>query len=160
MSERMSDRPIGGVPAILRRRLETLPDGPGVYIWKDRAGELLYVGKAGNLRNRVRSYLTADHGDSPKNSRLKRLIHDVETIVVATEGQALSHAPAAMALMAAGGAMAASATAPRAAAGAWVEPRPGGTLVRVGEAGQGEVIAPMPKLEQSMTRAIAMAGGA
>ncbi|MEK6597384.1 MAG: excinuclease ABC subunit UvrC [Gemmatimonadota bacterium] len=85
----MSDRPLGGVPAILLRRLETLPDGPGVYLWKDRAGELLYVGKAGNLRNRVRSYLTADHGDSPKNSRLKRLIHDVETIVVATEGQAL-----------------------------------------------------------------------
>ncbi|MEK6688667.1 MAG: excinuclease ABC subunit UvrC, partial [Gemmatimonadota bacterium] len=85
----MSDRPLGGVPAILLRRLETLPDGPGVYLWKDRAGELLYVGKAGNLRNRVRSYLTADHGDSPKNSMLKRLIHDVETIVVETEGQAL-----------------------------------------------------------------------
>jgi excinuclease ABC subunit C len=85
----MSDRPVGGLPAILLRRLETLPDGPGVYLWKDRAGDLLYVGKARNLRNRVRSYLTADHGDSPKNSMLKRLIHDVETIVVETEGQAL-----------------------------------------------------------------------
>lgn len=85
----MSDRPVGGLPATLRRRLDTLPDGPGVYLWKDRAGELLYVGKASNLRNRVRSYLTADHGDSPKNLTLKRLIHEVETIVVETEGQAL-----------------------------------------------------------------------
>ncbi len=85
----MSDRPGGGPLASLLRRVETLPEGPGVYLWKDSEGELLYVGKARNLRSRVRSYLTADHADSPKNSTLKRLIRDVATIVVETEGQAL-----------------------------------------------------------------------
>ena len=85
----MSDPTGGAVPPGLRRRLDTLPEGPGVYLWKDATGGLLYVGKALNLRSRVRSYLTADHADSPKNLLLKRLIHDVETIVVATELQAL-----------------------------------------------------------------------
>lgn len=73
----------------LLRRLDGLPDQPGVYLWKDRAGQILYVGKARNLRSRVRSYLTSDHEASPKNQLLVRLIADVETIVVATEADAL-----------------------------------------------------------------------
>ncbi|MGH7703406.1 MAG: UvrB/UvrC motif-containing protein, partial [Gemmatimonadales bacterium] len=73
----------------LQRKLDTLPDGPGVYLWKGAEGEVLYVGKARRLRSRVRSYFGADPPTSAKNQLLVRLIADVETIVVANEPQAL-----------------------------------------------------------------------
>jgi excinuclease ABC subunit C len=73
----------------LQRKLDTLPEGPGVYLWKDAGGEILYVGKAKRLRNRVRSYFAADFDSSPKNQLLQRLIADVETIVVPDEPQSL-----------------------------------------------------------------------
>ncbi len=72
-----------------QRKLETLPDGPGVYMWKDRLGKVLYVGKAKSLRQRVRSYLNADVITSPKNRRLVSLIADVDTIVAPDEAQSL-----------------------------------------------------------------------
>jgi excinuclease ABC subunit C len=73
----------------LARKLDTLPDGPGVYLWRDAAGEVLYVGKAKNLRSRVRSYFATDFPDSPKHRLLQRRIADVETIVVVNEAQSL-----------------------------------------------------------------------
>lgn len=73
----------------LQRKLDSLPDGPGVYLWKDAAGELLYVGKARNLRSRVRSYFASDFHDSPKQALLVQRIADVETIVVGNETQSL-----------------------------------------------------------------------
>ena len=73
----------------LQRKLDTLPEGPGVYLWKAAGGEILYVGKAKRLRNRVRSYFAADFDTSPKNQLLQRLIADVETIVVPNEPQSL-----------------------------------------------------------------------
>lgn len=73
----------------LERKIAALPDQPGVYLWKDARGGVLYVGKASSLRQRVRSYLAADAGDDPKNRRLRRLLADVETIVVPSEAQAL-----------------------------------------------------------------------
>jgi excinuclease ABC subunit C len=73
----------------LQRKLDTLPDGPGVYIWRDAEGEILYVGKAKRLKSRVRSYFATDFDASPKNRLLQRLIADVETIVVSSEGQSL-----------------------------------------------------------------------
>jgi excinuclease ABC subunit C len=60
-----------------------------VYLWKDRSGAVLYVGKAMNLKSRVRSYFATDHAGSPKNQLLCRLIEDVETIVVSGESQSL-----------------------------------------------------------------------
>jgi len=74
---------------ILQRKLDTLPDSAGVYLWKDAQGEVLYVGKAKRLSSRVRSYLTADFADAPKNRLLMKLIADVETIIVPNEAQAL-----------------------------------------------------------------------
>jgi len=74
---------------ILQRKLDTLPDGPGVYLWKDAAGEVLYVGKAKRLPSRVRSYFATDFDESPKNRLLQRLIADVDTIVVASDAQSL-----------------------------------------------------------------------
>ncbi len=76
------------IPELLERKLAALPDEPGVYLWKDAAGAVLYVGKAKRLRQRVRSYF-AEPGDSVKHARLVRLIADLETIVVPSESQAL-----------------------------------------------------------------------
>jgi excinuclease ABC subunit C len=73
------------IPEPLQRKLATLPEGPGVYLWKGVDGEVLYVGKAKRLRNRVRSYFASDFPDSPRNRVLQRLITDVETIVVPSE---------------------------------------------------------------------------
>jgi excinuclease ABC subunit C len=78
-----------GLPEALQRKLDSLPDGPGVYLWKDASGKVLYVGKARSLRGRVRSYFLNDHAGSAKNQLLVRLIADVETIVVASETQSL-----------------------------------------------------------------------
>jgi excinuclease ABC subunit C len=79
--------PAGSDP--LARKIDGLPDGPGVYLWKDRDGQVIYVGKAKRLRSRVRSYLTGDHADSPKLRVLARTIADLDTIVVPSESQAL-----------------------------------------------------------------------
>ncbi len=73
------------LPELLQRKLDTLPEGPGVYLWKGQDGEVLYVGKAKRLRNRVRSYFATDFADSPRNRLLQRLIADVETFVVPNE---------------------------------------------------------------------------
>jgi excinuclease ABC subunit C len=78
-----------GTPDALQRKLDTLPEGPGVYLWRDASGDVLYVGKAKRLKQRVRSYFAADFDSSPKNLLLRRLIADVETIVVASEAQSL-----------------------------------------------------------------------
>ena len=77
------------LPEPLQRRLDSLPAGPGVYLWKGRDGTVLYVGKARSLRGRVRSYFSADYAASPKNQLLVRLIDDVDTIVVESESQSL-----------------------------------------------------------------------
>ena len=77
------------LPDPLQRKLDTLADGPGVYLWKDAAGEVLYVGKAKRLKSRVRSYFATDFAESPKHRLLQRLIADVETIVVGSEAQSL-----------------------------------------------------------------------
>jgi excinuclease ABC subunit C len=60
-----------------------------VYLWKNSAGEILYVGKAKNLRARVPSYLGPDAGGTPEQAALVRQIADLETIVVPSEPQAL-----------------------------------------------------------------------
>jgi excinuclease ABC subunit C len=77
------------VPEAIRRKLDTLPDVPGVYLWKDSAGEVIYVGKAKKLSSRVRSYFGADPSGGPGKDLLRRQIADVETIVVANEADSL-----------------------------------------------------------------------
>ncbi|HZF67624.1 MAG TPA: excinuclease ABC subunit UvrC [Gemmatirosa sp.] len=76
-------------PDRVAAKLATLPDGPGVYLWKDAEGKVLYVGKAKRLRSRVRSYFASDHLTSPKTRGLVRNIRELETIVVPTEAHAL-----------------------------------------------------------------------
>jgi excinuclease ABC subunit C len=77
------------LPEELQRKLDTLPEGPGVYLWRGSDGEVLYVGKAKRLRSRVRSYFATDFPDSPRNRLLQRLIADVDTIVVPSEAGSL-----------------------------------------------------------------------
>ncbi len=70
-------------------RLAGLPDRPGVYIFKDIRGTVLYVGKAVVLKNRVRSYFHASANHSPKTERLVMEIADLEWIVTDSELEAL-----------------------------------------------------------------------
>ncbi len=71
----------------LEKKLELLPDNPGVYLWKDKDNEVIYVGKAKNLKNRVRSYLQV-HKDR-KTKQLQKHIYDLDYIVVSSESNAL-----------------------------------------------------------------------
>jgi excinuclease ABC subunit C len=74
---------------LIARQLEALPDKPGVYLWKNARGEVLYVGKAKSLRSRVSSYFGPDAGATPEQYALVRQIEGLETIVVPNEAQAL-----------------------------------------------------------------------
>jgi len=72
----------------LKRKLGDLPTRPGCYLYRDEGGNLLYVGKAKVLRNRVKSYFQQKHLDA-KTRRLVARIWDVELIVCETELEAL-----------------------------------------------------------------------
>ncbi|MEZ4414624.1 MAG: excinuclease ABC subunit UvrC [Gemmatimonadota bacterium] len=76
-------------PGLTPERISRLPTGPGVYLFKGVDGEVLYVGKAKALRNRVRSYLRPDLQQGLKTVKLVRRARDVETIVVGSEAEAL-----------------------------------------------------------------------
>ncbi|MBW7920088.1 MAG: excinuclease ABC subunit UvrC [Anaerolineales bacterium] len=69
--------------------LATLPAKPGCYLMKNAEGTIIYVGKAINLKNRVRSYFHADSSHDSKTRRLVRQIADIEWIVVGSELEAL-----------------------------------------------------------------------
>ena len=69
--------------------LDTLPTKPGCYIMKNAAGVIIYVGKAINLKNRVRSYFHSDASHDNKTRRLVRDITHLEWIVVGSELEAL-----------------------------------------------------------------------
>ncbi len=77
-----------GVRRVLQDQLKKLPTRPGVYLFKDASGDVVYVGKAGSLRPRVRSYFSKS-GQSPKTSEMMRHVESLETIVVGTEAEAL-----------------------------------------------------------------------
>jgi len=74
---------------LIEQQLRQLPSRPGVYIMKDAQGKILYVGKALNLANRVRSYFGNDNGLTPKTQRLVSHIHELEFIVTNSEQEAL-----------------------------------------------------------------------
>ena len=72
----------------LKDKLQPVPTKPGVYLMKDRQGEVIYVGKAINLRNRVRSYFHASAEHSPKLRRMVDKITDLDFIVTDSEIEA------------------------------------------------------------------------
>ncbi|MBI3635997.1 MAG: excinuclease ABC subunit UvrC [Candidatus Rokubacteria bacterium] len=73
----------------LQEKLASLPDRPGVYVYRDAKGQVLYVGKAASLRNRVRSYFHESRAPDPKTDALVRQIGDLEYIVTDNELEAL-----------------------------------------------------------------------
>lgn len=73
----------------LEQKLANLPTHSGCYIYKDKDGTIIYIGKAINLKNRVRSYFQKSAGHSPKTKRLVENITDMEWIVTDTELEAL-----------------------------------------------------------------------
>jgi len=72
----------------LRDKLQHLPTEPGVYLMKGHDGEIIYVGKAVNLRNRVRSYFSGSD-ERAFVPLLDELLGDLEVIVVGNEKEAL-----------------------------------------------------------------------
>jgi len=73
----------------VREKLDRLPRAPGVYVMRGAAGRVLYVGKAADLRSRVRSYFTPGSTDSRFFvGRLEQELQDLETIVTANEREA------------------------------------------------------------------------
>src|SRR4051794_37786156 len=77
------------VPESILDKIPHLPESPGVYLWRDPDGTVLYVGKAKRLRSRVRSYVTNDHAESIKTRALMQSVAGLETIVVPSEAHAL-----------------------------------------------------------------------
>lgn len=73
----------------LREKLAQLPKSPGVYFHKNIGGEIIYVGKAAVLRNRVRQYFQKSRGRDPKTKALVTEIEDVDWMVVESELEAL-----------------------------------------------------------------------
>ena len=74
----------------LLQKIRTLPTGPGCYLYKNAEGTVIYVGKAKNLRSRVRSYFLAANQAHAKTGSLMREAVDLEYITVANEHEALA----------------------------------------------------------------------
>jgi len=74
---------------MLEEKLENLPSKPGVYLFKDAKGKVIYVGKAKSLKNRVRTYFQKSSDGSPKLRVMTSKICDLETIVTDSEVEAL-----------------------------------------------------------------------
>ncbi|MCX6004676.1 MAG: excinuclease ABC subunit UvrC [Chloroflexi bacterium] len=69
--------------------LKSLPPSPGIYLFKDSAGEIIYIGKAANLRNRVRSYFQRDAASSEKLQQFVPKINSIDFVVTESELAAL-----------------------------------------------------------------------
>src|SRR5258707_9687955 len=74
----------------IRERVAQLPTQPGVYLYKDAAGKVIYVGKAKSLRARVRNYFSDDHLGDVKTGTLVAEASDVDYILVDNEKEALA----------------------------------------------------------------------
>lgn len=74
---------------ILEKKLENIPSTPGVYQFKDLNGKIIYIGKAKNLKNRVRSYFQATRNKDAKTVAMIKKICDVEFTIVNSEAEAL-----------------------------------------------------------------------
>src|SRR3990170_662294 len=70
-------------------QVRALPARPGVYIFREAGGDVVYVGKAASLRGRVRSYFGSPHSMEPKTRRLVERVADVEYVVTASAQEAL-----------------------------------------------------------------------
>ena len=74
---------------MLEEKLQALPEKPGVYLFKDLDQVTIYIGKAKNLKHRVRSYFQSSRSQNHKTEILKKFIHDLDYIVTDNELEAL-----------------------------------------------------------------------
>ena len=77
------------IPERVREKLKLLPENPGVYLMKDAAGKIIYVGKAVVLKNRVRQYFQSQRNHTPKVRAMVANVADFETIMTTSEVEAL-----------------------------------------------------------------------
>jgi len=77
------------LPQLIKDLVKVIPKDPGVYFFKNDKRDIIYIGKAKNLRNRVRSYFQKNKYQSPKNISMIKRIEDIEWIVVRNEVEAL-----------------------------------------------------------------------
>jgi excinuclease ABC subunit C len=80
----------GAMPITLKEKLETIPMRPGVYLFKDREGTIVYVGKARSLRDRVRSYFQAGRPIDPRKGSMVEEIADLDLVLTDSEMEALA----------------------------------------------------------------------
>ncbi len=71
-----------------KEKIENFPNSPGVYLFKDEKGTILYVGKAGNIKHRVTSYFQKPDGKDAKTLTMLERVADIDTIVTDTEKEA------------------------------------------------------------------------
>src|SRR5207253_6113920 len=71
-------------------KLQQIPQGPGVYLYRDAEGQTIYVGKAKSLRNRVRTYFQQSRNLDERKDQMLDAIEDLEFIMTDTEGEALA----------------------------------------------------------------------
>lgn len=76
-------------PEVLRARLRAAPEGPGVYVMRDLEARVMYVGKAGNLRNRLRSHFSGPDPVSLRTSHMIDRVFEFEVIACASQREAL-----------------------------------------------------------------------
>lgn len=74
--------------ASLNQKIDCLPTNPGVYLFKDKKGKILYVGKAGNIKHRVSSYFQKREGKDAKTLAMLERVAEVDTILTDTEKEA------------------------------------------------------------------------
>src|SRR5207247_3173098 len=73
----------------IRRRLQAVPDTPGVYLFRDGRAQVIYVGKALRLRDRLRQYFTPGYAQTARVDEMVRRIYDFEVVQCANEVEAL-----------------------------------------------------------------------
>jgi len=90
--KRVGTRVEGDAPSLtLDEKLKHLPVDPGVYLHRDRRGQILYIGKAKSLRQRVRQYFQSSRAMDAKTLELVSRIADFEIIVTDNEAEPLIH---------------------------------------------------------------------
>jgi excinuclease ABC subunit C len=76
-------------PDLLKERLRHAPAGPGVYVMRDEATKVIYVGKASNLRNRLRSYFVAAGQQHPRTAQMVSRVFDFDVLTCSNDQEAL-----------------------------------------------------------------------
>src|SRR6266545_256836 len=89
MPATISRKLMEAVSETIRRRLRAVPDSPGVYLLRDATAQVIYVGKALRLRDRLRAYFTPGYAQTARTADLVRRVTDFEFVVAANEVEAL-----------------------------------------------------------------------